>query len=96
MKAIIYKDDYQEFWLHINKIQTIQQHKYAYYTQVTIKTTYMKQIKISDSAKGYSSLDIHNFITSEKDIQIIKVHALHIGQNEVSMSIKDWVQQAMG
>ena len=96
MKVIIYKDKLVEFWLHINEIKCIHQHRYDHYTRLTVETIYQKCIEISDSSKQYSISDIHDFIKSENDIQIVKVQALHINLGGVSMYVKDWVQQAMG
>lgn len=91
LKVLILKDDENQLWLHINRIQKIHTHKYNCYFEISIQTIDGFTISIHDHHMDVFMPILDNFVKSDKQIKILKVVDLKIGEIHAFMRTNDWI-----
>jgi len=95
LNVLVLKNGNQQTWLHINRIQTIYTHIYNCYVQIVIKTIDGFTVEIHDHYMNVFMPILDNFAKSDKQIKILKVADLNIGDHHAFMRTNDWVTNAV-
>ena len=95
MKVLILRNDENQIWVHINRIQRIRTHRHRTHHEITIHLIDEFRIVIHDHHMDVFMPILDNFVKSDKEIKILRVPDLRVEDDYAFMRTDDWISNAV-